>query len=68
MGISYRRLRELIIERKILRKQLKAGTGVSNSVMAKIDKDEHMNTESLEKFARFLGVDIGDLVELKKRS
>ena len=39
--------------------------GISNDVIAKIDKDEYMALESLERIARFLNVDIGDLVEVK---
>jgi DNA-binding Xre family transcriptional regulator len=65
MSISYRKLRELLIGRRIQRKELKANTGLSNDVLVKIDKDEYMNLESLEKIARYLEVEIGDIVELK---
>jgi len=65
MAISYRRLREILVERKIQKKVLHKEGKISNDVIAKIDKDEYMSLESLEKIARFLGVDIGDIVELK---
>ena len=65
MGISYRKLRELMIELKMQKKTLHMDAGISNDVIAKIDKDEYMALESLERIARFLNVDIGDLVEVK---
>jgi len=65
MGISYMRLRELLIERGVQRKALKPMAGLSNQVMSKINKDEHMSTDSLEKIARALGVEIGDIISLK---
>jgi len=68
MGISYAKLRELLIARKISRKELKANTNLSNGVLARIDKDEYMSLEALERIARSLNVDIGDIVQLKDTS
>lgn len=65
MGISYDKLRDILFDRKIKLGELKEGTKLSNEVLAKINKDEHMNTESLERIARYLEVNIGDIVELK---
>lgn len=64
-GITYIKLRELLIERKIQLKELKLMTKINNNTLAKIHKDEHMSTKSLEKIARALGVDIGDIISLK---
>jgi len=65
MAISYRKLRELLIEKDIPRKRLKIMARVSNEVMSKIDKDEYMSMETLERLARSLNVQPGDLFELK---
>lgn len=66
MGISYRKLRELLIETGTQRKLLKANSNISNQVLSKIDKDEYMSLECLERIAIALNCDIGDLVEIKK--
>lgn len=65
MAISYSKLRELLIKKRIQKKMLHQEAKISNDVIAKIDKDEYMNLESLERIARYLGVSIGDLVDLK---
>lgn len=65
MAISYRKLREILVDRQIQKRILHIEANLSNDVIAKIDKDEYMSLESLERIARYLGVDIGDLVELK---
>lgn len=66
MGISYRKLRELLIERKMKRLDLHKQAGIGNVTLSKINKDEYMDMESLERIARYLEVDIGDIVEIKK--
>lgn len=68
MAVSYRKLRELLIEQGIQRKALKSMSQLSNDTLSKIDKDEYMGLESLEKIALILNREIGDLVEIKKQS
>lgn len=65
MAITYLKLRELLLKRKIQNKELKVMAKVSHDTIAKIFKDEYMSGESLEKIARCLGVDIGDIISLK---
>jgi DNA-binding Xre family transcriptional regulator len=65
MGISYMRLRELLITRNIQLKRLGLEAKVNHNTLAKIRKDQHMSTESLEKIARYLGVEPGELFALK---
>jgi DNA-binding Xre family transcriptional regulator len=65
MGISYMRLRELLIARNIQLKMLELEAKVNHNTLAKIRKDRHMSTESLEKIARYLGVEPGELFGLK---
>jgi DNA-binding Xre family transcriptional regulator len=65
VSVSYLKLREILRERDIKKKELREKAFVRNDVLTKISKDEHMNTESLERIARYLGVNIGDIIELK---
>jgi DNA-binding Xre family transcriptional regulator len=65
MGITYLKLRELLLERDMPLKELKILTKINNNTLAKIYKDEHMSTVSIEKIARALGVEIGDIISLK---
>jgi putative transcriptional regulator len=65
MGISYRGLRELLIERGIQRKTLKNDLGLSSKTVAKINKDEYLDLETLELIGRYLGVQVGDMISFK---
>ena len=52
-------------DKNIQYKYLRITSGVNHSTLAKIKKDKYVSLESLEKIARALGVNIGDIVELK---
>jgi DNA (cytosine-5)-methyltransferase 1 len=64
--ISYSKLREKIIESGLRWQDVKSAIGVSNDVIAKINKNDYITLRSLERFAEYFKCDIGDLVEIKK--
>ncbi len=70
MGISYRGLRELLLKYKIKNYEIKADTGLSNSVLVKINKDEYMQLDKLESILVYINqrsrarYGFGDIVEL----
>ena len=66
--ITYKKLREKIIENNLKWKDVKEKIGISNDVVAKINKNDYITLRSLEKFALYFKCDIGDLVEIKKES
>jgi DNA-binding Xre family transcriptional regulator len=66
MGITYKRLREIKIQRRLHWQDIQNGSGISAGTIVKINKDEYITLNNLEKIARFLNCDIGDLVEIKK--
>ena len=59
MGISYSKLRELLIKYKIKTYELKEATGLSNGVLAKIRKDEFIQLDKLECIMEYLDGVIG---------
>ena len=65
MGISYLKLRELLLERNISLKVLQIMSEVNHDILSKIYKDNYISLRSLEKIARSLEVEIGDIVSLK---
>lgn len=65
MAISYKKLREIIFDRKIQLKTLCKDTGISHTTLSKINKDEYVSLETLETITKYLKVDIGDLIEFK---
>ena len=64
MGVSYKKLFMLPIERDMKKKDLQEQAGVSSSTMAKLSKGEFVTMEVLVKICTALKVDIGDVVEI----
>jgi DNA-binding Xre family transcriptional regulator len=65
VGISYKKLQDILIIRSIQMKELHYNAHISNDAIAKISKDEYISMKNLERIARYLKVNIGDIIELK---
>lgn len=63
MAISYKKLWKLLIDKDMMKKDLRAKTGVSTTTMSRLSKDENVSTEILSKICTVLNCDIGDIVE-----
>ncbi|MBR0446491.1 MAG: helix-turn-helix transcriptional regulator [Oscillospiraceae bacterium] len=64
MAISYKKLWKLLIDRDMKKKELMAISGVSQSSVTKMGKNENVNTEVLVRICLALNCDIGDIVEI----
>jgi len=64
--ITYRKLREKVKENGLKWKEVQEAVGVSNEVIAKINRNDYISLKTLERFAEYFNCDIGDLVERKK--
>ena len=64
MAISYKRLWKLLIDRDMKKKDLMAISGVSQSSVTKMGKNENVNTEVLVRICLALNCDIGDIAEI----
>jgi DNA-binding Xre family transcriptional regulator len=52
--ISYRKVRDLIEDSDIQHKDIQIATGLSRDTLAKLEKDEPVSMESLERLASYL--------------
>ena len=64
MTVSYKKLCKLLIDKDMKKKDLREATGMSTTTLAKLGKDEFVNTEILAKICKALQCDIGDIMEL----
>ncbi|MDR0920532.1 MAG: helix-turn-helix transcriptional regulator [Oscillospiraceae bacterium] len=62
--ISYKKLWKLLIDRDLQKKDLQSKTGIGNSTISKIAKNENINTLILEKICNALECDISDIMEM----
>lgn len=63
MATSYKKLWKLLIDRDMKKKDLRALTGLSSATIARMTKNENVNTEVLLKICAVLKCDIGDIIE-----
>lgn len=64
MAISYKKLWKLLIDREMKKKDLVALSGISQSSVTKMGKNENVNTDVLVRICRTLNCDIGDIAEI----
>jgi DNA-binding Xre family transcriptional regulator len=64
MGISYKKLWILLLERDMNKGDLRAMTGLSTSSIAKLTKGENVSTDILVKICAALKCSLSDIMEL----
>ena len=63
MALSYKKLFKLLIDRNMKKKDLCEMAGISTTSVAKLGKNQNVNTEILDKICNALKCDISDIVE-----
>ena len=66
MAISYKKLWKLLIDKGMLKKDLREAANLSTNVIAKMGKNQDVSTESLRKICKALDCDLSDIVEFVK--
>ena len=66
MSVSYKKLGKLIIDMDISKAQLRKESGVAASTFSKMNKNEYVSLEVIERICNVLKCDIGDVVEIER--
>lgn len=64
MAVSYNKLWKLLIDKNMKKKDLGEAAGISNSLIAKLGKNENVTVEVLVKICSALDCGIGDIMEI----
>lgn len=64
MSVSYKKLWKLLIDRDMKKKELRELAGISPSSIAKMGRNENINTDVLVKICSALHCDVGDIMEI----
>ena len=64
MAISYKKLWKLLIDKDMKKEDLRIKAGISTNTMAKLGKNENVNTDMLVKICSALNCDIADIMEI----
>lgn len=66
MRISYKRLWKLLIDRNMKKADLKEKAGISSSSIAKLGRNENVNTDILVKICQALNCKLEEIMELEE--
>lgn len=64
MTISYKKLWKMLIDRDMKKKDLIALSGISQSSVTKMGRNENVSTDVLVRICKALNCDIGDIAEV----
>ena len=64
MGVSYKKLFKLLIDRDMKKKDLRTAAGLSPASVSMLAKDEYVSIEVLVKVCHALHMDVGDIMEV----
>ena len=64
MAVSYKKLWILLIEKDMKKTDLRIQSGISTGALAKLGKNENVNTEVLAKICKALDCKIEDIMEI----
>lgn len=64
MGVSYKKLFKLMIDKEIKKTELANQANLSNGTLAKLSKNEFISMDVLVRICEVLQCDIGDVVEV----
>ena len=62
--VTYKKLWKLLIDKDMLKKDLAVKADISTTSIAKLSKNENVNTEILRKICTALQCDISDIMEM----
>lgn len=64
MSVSYKKLWKLLIDKNMIKKQLREQAGLTTNGIAKLGKDENVSTEVLCKICKALDCGLDDIIEI----
>lgn len=67
MAISYKKLWKLLIDKDMKKEDLRIKAGISTNTIAKLGKNENVNTDILAKICSALDCDIADIMEITRK-
>lgn len=64
MSVSYKKLWKLLIDKDMIKKDLRLQAGLTTNTIAKLGRDENVSTEVLVKICKVLSCGLEDIIEI----
>lgn len=68
MGVTYKRLWKLLIDKDMTKGKLRSAAGIAASTISRMSRNEYVSLEVLEKICSVMDCEIGDILEFEKKS
>lgn len=68
MVVNYRNLWNILIDKNMIKKDLREKANISTNVLAKLGKNEHVSTETLVNICEVLDCNLWDIMEIQKET
>ena len=63
MAVCYKKLWKLLIDKNMNKTELRMASGITTTALAKLGRNENVNTEVLGKICKALGCGVDDIME-----
>ena len=63
MGVSYDRLRKMLLEKNMKRIEMQYITGISGNILARMGKNQYVSMETIEKIFKKLDCTVDEMME-----
>lgn len=63
MAVNYNKLWKILIDKGMRKEDLRLQAGLTTNVIAKLGRNENVNTEALAKICKVLDCNIGDIMD-----
>ena len=67
MQANYKKLWKLLIDKDMKKTDLLKVANISSNILAKMNKDENVSMDSLQKICKALECDVGDIVTFEEK-
>ena len=64
MAVCYKKLWKLLIDKNMKKTELRIASGITTTALAKLGRNENVNTEVLAKICKVLDCKIEDIMEM----
>ena len=68
IGVTYKRLRKLLIDKDMTKGNLRSAASVAASTISRMSRNEYVSIEVLEEICSVMDCEIGDILEFEKES
>jgi len=64
MGVTYKPLWKLLIDRELKKTEMSKAIGISSSTLSKLGKDEYVSLDVLVRICRYLNCQLSDICKI----